>query len=71
MRERRPTVSLVPLDHLDDLLSQARREHLFGKITFEFNDGDVKLVRKEATYKVSYPIEEDHSNVYAINSQLR
>jgi hypothetical protein len=64
-------VSHIPLSHLDDLLSQARREHLFGKITLEFNDGDVKLVRKETTYKVGYPIGEDHSNVFTGNSQPR
>jgi hypothetical protein len=58
-------MSLISLNHLDDLLSQAKREHLFGKITFEFNDGDVKLVRKEATYKISYSGEERPSYVDA------
>jgi hypothetical protein len=56
-------VSHVQVNHLDDLLNQARREHLFGKITFEFNDGDVKLVRKEVTYKVGYSDGEDNSSV--------
>jgi hypothetical protein len=57
----------VPLaaDRFPDLLAQAKRERLFGKIIFEFNDGDVKLVRKELTYKVGCSTKEDNSNVNA------
>jgi hypothetical protein len=55
---------MTPLrsDRLPDLLAQAKQERLFGKIVFEFNDGDVKLVRKELTYKIAYPIKEDNSS---------
>lgn len=53
--------TLYPLHRLPEVLAEAKRERLFGKITFEFMDGDVKLVRKETTFKVSYS-EEDHSN---------
>jgi hypothetical protein len=49
-------------DRLPDLLAQAKRERLFGKLVFEFNDGDVKLIRKELTYKVNHSREEDHSD---------
>ena len=56
--------ALLATDRLPDLLAQAKRERLFGKIVFEFNDGDVKLVRKELTYKIGYPVKEDNSNVY-------
>jgi hypothetical protein len=46
---------------LPELLADAKRERLFGKITFEFMDGDVKLVRKELTCKISHN-EEENSN---------
>lgn len=52
---------LYSLQRLPELLADAKRERLFGKIVFEFIDGDVKLVRKETTYKISHS-EEDHSN---------
>ena len=50
------------IQRLPELLADAKRERLFGKITFEFMDGDVKLVRKETTYKISHN-EESNSNV--------
>jgi hypothetical protein len=58
---------MTPLksDRLPDFLAQAKQERLFGKIVFEFNDGDVKLVRKELTYKVACSTKEENSNVYA------
>ena len=52
-------------DRLPDLLAQAKRERLFGKLVFEFNDGDVKLIRKELTYKVNHSREEDNSDARA------
>jgi hypothetical protein len=57
--------TLVHGDRLPDLLAQAKRERLFGKLVFEFNDGDVKLVRKELTYKVNHSREEDNSDARA------
>jgi hypothetical protein len=56
--------NLISIQNLPDLLAEAKRERLFGKIIFEFADGDLKLLRKESTYKVSYSPEEDHSNVH-------
>lgn len=53
---------LYSVQRLPELLADAKRERLFGKITFEFMDGDVKLVRKETTYKISHN-EESNSNV--------
>jgi hypothetical protein len=61
--------ALLSSDRLPDLLIQAKRERLFGKIVFEFNDGDVKLVRKELTYKVAQSLKEDNSNVYTNTSR--
>ena len=61
---------LVPA-RLPDLLAQARRERLYGKIVFEFNDGDLKLVRKELTYKINNSSEEDHSDASATANSHR
>ena len=52
---------LYSLNRLPEFLAEAKRERLFGKITLEFMDGDLKLVRKETTYKISHS-EESNSN---------
>jgi hypothetical protein len=59
---------LYSLHRLPELLADAKRERLFGKITFEFMDGEVKLVRKELTYKISHS-EEENSNVQSSHSR--
>jgi hypothetical protein len=59
---------LFSAQRLPDLLTEAKRERLFGKIILEFNDGDVKLVRKELTYKIHHS-EEDNSNVNTARRQ--
>jgi len=51
--------TLYSMHRLPELLAEAKRERLFGKIVFEFMDGDVKLVRKETTYKISHNEEEN------------
>jgi hypothetical protein len=53
---------LYSLHRLPELLADAKRERLFGKITLEFMDGDIRLVRKETTYKISHT-KEENSNV--------
>lgn len=51
------------IQRLPELLAGAKRERLFGKIVFEFTDGDLRLIRKETTLKVSHNEQEDTSYV--------
>jgi hypothetical protein len=53
---------LFSIHRLSELLDEAKRDRLFGKIVLEFNDGDLKLIRKESTYKINHSNEEDHSS---------
>ena len=55
--------NLYSLHRLPELLADAKRERLFGKIIFEFTDGDLRLIRKETTLKVSHNEQEDTSYV--------
>ncbi len=54
---------LYSTHRLPELLADAKRERLFGKIVFEFTDGDLRLIRKEMTLKVSHNEQEDNSYV--------
>lgn len=54
---------LYSIQRLPELLADAKRERLFGKIVFEFTDGDLRLIRKETTLKVSHNEQENNSYV--------